>query len=162
MTEYAGFNTREARESGRTLHKATSILYRPLIDAKPSDHSTILTAMKEAVKITEETGQSYTIVTCDQQLYKILVDIKWVYPNEFQMFIPRLGGMHLLMSYIGSCGTLMSNSGLKDLLQSGFGGVEKMLTGKNFPQNFRALRMVVEEVLREFIHDISNADELQQ
>ena len=66
------------------------------------------------------------------------------------------------MSYIGSCGTLMSNSGLKDLLQSGFGGVEKMLTGKNFPQNFRALRMVVEEVLREFIHDISNADELQQ
>ena len=61
MPEYSGFNTKEVRESGRQLQKATSITYKPLIDAKPSDHSTILKAMKEAVKTTETTGQTHTI-----------------------------------------------------------------------------------------------------
>ena len=33
------------------------------------------------------------------------------------------------------------------IMQTSFGGVPKMLTGKKFPQNMRALRMVVEELL---------------
>ena len=37
---------------------------------------------------------------------------------------------------------------LSDLLKSAFGGVEKMLSGKNFPQNTRALRICVKEILR--------------
>ena len=41
----------------------------------------------------------------------------------------------------------MANSGLDYLLKSAFGSVEKMLSGKQFPQNFWALRMVVEELL---------------
>ena len=134
-------------------------MYLPLIDSKPADPSTILTAMNEAVRITEETGQYYTIFTCNQQLYKVLVDIKWVYPDKFKNFIPRLGGMHFLMSFIGCCGTLMANSGLDDLLKSAFGSVEKMLSGKNFPQNFRALRMIIEELLRD---DISKMDNMAQ
>ena len=59
--------------------------------------------------------------------------------------------MHMLMSYIGAVGTLRSNTGLEELMQSTFGGVPKMLTGKKFPQNARALRMVVEVVLKEII-----------
>ncbi|KAH3779134.1 hypothetical protein DPMN_180613 [Dreissena polymorpha] len=42
----------------------------------------------------------------------------------------------------------MANSDLEDILKASFGGVNRMLTGKNFPQNVRALRMVAEEVLR--------------
>ena len=43
----------------------------------------------------------------------------------------------------------MANSGLGELMMSVFAGVSKMLAGKNFPMNVRALRMVVEVVLRE-------------
>ena len=50
-----------------------------------------------------------------------------------------------------SVGTLMTDSGLEDILQTAFGGVAKMLSGKKFPQNIRALRMVVEELLRGII-----------
>ena len=57
----------------------------------------------------------------------------------FSDIILRLGGMHFLMSFVDSVGTLMSNSGLEELLSSAFGGVNKMLTGKNFPQNVQAL-----------------------
>ena len=50
----------------------------------------------------------------------------WVHPDLFSNFIPRLGGMHMLMSFIGAVGTLMANTGLEEILQSPFGGITKM------------------------------------
>ena len=55
--------------------------------------------------------------------------------------------MHTLMNFVGAVGTLMSDSGLEDVMKAAFGGVAKMLSGKNFPQNFRALHRVVKETL---------------
>ena len=54
--------------------------------------------------------------------------------------------MHTLMSFVGSVGALMGNSGLDEVLKAAFGGVTRMLTGKNFPQNTETLRMVAEEL----------------
>ena len=160
--EYSGFNTRLARVTGQAQQDATVCMYTPLIDLKPAEHSSILTVLLEAIAKTEETGQNYTIKTFDQQLYKILIDIKWVYPQRFSKVIARLGGMHLLMSFIGCIGTLMSNTGLEDILKSAFGGVEKMLLGKFFPANARALRMVVEELLRPYISDIHDNNDMDK
>ncbi|KAJ8030671.1 hypothetical protein HOLleu_27142 [Holothuria leucospilota] len=42
----------------------------------------------------------------------------------------------------------MENSKLSDVLTDVFGGVNKMLTQKKFPQNLRAIRMLAEELLR--------------
>ena len=65
--------------------------------------------------------------------------------------------MHTLMSFIGCVGSLMANSRLRQLLKSAFGGVKKMFNGKKFPQDFRALRLVAEELLRGiFKEDICN------
>ena len=47
-----------------------------------------------------------------------------------------------------------------NLLNSAFGSVEKMLSGKNFPQNSRALRMI-EELLRDDISKMDNMAELK-
>ena len=65
-----------------------------------------------------------------------------------------MSGMHTLMSFVGSIGALMANSGLSEILESTFGGVNKMLTGKKYPQNVRALRMLAEEVLRPLIENV--------
>ena len=62
--------------------------------------------------------------------------------------IIRLGGMHMLMSFLGSIGALMKGTGLEEIMAKVFGGVKKMLDGKKYPQNFRALRIVAEELLR--------------
>jgi hypothetical protein len=51
------------------------------------------------------------------------------YPNEFEDVIVRLGGMHMLMSFVGAIGTLMQGSGLSDVLASTFAGVPKILSG---------------------------------
>lgn len=54
----------------------------------------------------------------------------------------------------------MANSGLTDLTRSGFRSVYKMLSGTNFPQNLRALRMIVEEILHSGIDDMIKFDDL--
>ena len=93
------------------MQPATAAVYTPLIDMTPADPDTMLTAMVEAQHLTDQPSQTYTIFTSDLQLYRVVVDITWVYPDMLCSFIPRLGGMHLMMSYIGSVGVLMSSSG---------------------------------------------------
>jgi len=36
------------------------------------------------------------------------------------------------MSFVGAVGTLMRGSGLEEILKSSFGGVPKLLSGRNF------------------------------
>ena len=59
----------------------------------------------------------------------------------------------MLMSFVGAVGSLMSESGLYEIMNVAFSGIAKMLSGKKFPQNVRAFRLVVEELLRNIIHD---------
>ena len=113
----------------------------------PVEPTTTITAMVWAQKLTNASGQIYTIFTNDQQFYRVAVNITWVYNELFFNFTPRLVGMHCLTSFIGALGTLMADTSLEPIMNVAFGGVFKMLTGKKYPQNIRALRMVVEEVL---------------
>ena len=72
--------------------------------------------------------------------------------------------MHLLMSFIGSVGGggLMTDSGLEEILNSSFGGAPNMLAGKRLPQNFRALRIVVEELLRDILSKVETYESMME
>ena len=52
------------------------------------------------------------------------------------------------MSFCDSLGKLMIDSCLTEILKHAFGGVEKMLSGKNYLQKVRAFRLLTEELLR--------------
>lgn len=151
--EYNGYNTSVTRYQGVSMQPKTTAAYLPLIDMTPSNPDTIITALHEAKRLTKERGQKNAIFTSDQQLYKIAVEVKWAYPKEFSDVIIRLGGMHMLMSFVGAVGTLMKGTGLSEVMESTFAGVTKMLSGKKFPQNVRAMRLVVEELLRGIMSD---------
>ena len=122
----------------------------------------MMTAMIEVEKLTNEAGQAYTVFTADQQLYRVILDMFWTNPQRFSNFIPRIGGIHWLMSFVGSVGFLMENSGLQKMMKSVFAGMEKMLTGKKFSMNVRALRFVVVELLHGFIDDMVCCEDLDQ
>ena len=119
-----------------------------------------MTAIIEARCITKHTGQSMTVFIADQQLYRVAVNVVWVYPELSVDFALRLGGMHTLMSFVGSVGALMGHSGLEEVLNAAFGGVIRMLTGKNFPQNTRALPMVAEELFQPIISRAESHEDL--
>ena len=160
--EYHGYNTRNSREQGHSVRPATKAIYLPLLDMTPAEPDTMYTAMVEAQRLTNQTGQVYTIFTNDQQLYRIVVHVTWVYPTQFKNFIPRLGGMHTLMNFAGAVGVLMADTGLESILQVAFGGVSSMLSGKKYPQNIRALRLLTEELLRGTIVQMDSYDSLMK
>jgi hypothetical protein len=115
--------------------------------------------MMRAQQLTYDTGQNFVVLTFDQQLYRVALEVVWVYPDRFRNMVLHLGGMLTLMSFVGSLG---AESGLEDILSEVFGGVPKMLSGKKFPQNVRALIFLAEEVLRGVLedHHFNTKDEL--
>ena len=129
-TEDAGNNTQRARNAGQPPQRKTDVVYSPFLDMIPSEPDTMKTAMVEAQRLTQLTGQEWTIFTSDQQLYKELVHITWVDKEKFQKFIPRLGDRHMLMSFVAAVGYLIGGSGIEEIISSAFVGVPKLLTGK--------------------------------
>ena len=121
--EFNGFNTAIARTNGQQLEAKTNMQYIPLIDMTPHDPDTMMTSLTQAQEITTSMGQNYVVYTCDLQLYKVAQSILWAYPDRFKNVVLRLGGMHMLMSFIGAVGSLMIETGLNDVLESVFGKI---------------------------------------
>ena len=143
--EYGVFYTKISRGPGRALEPQTKILYLPLTDKAPADPST----MVKAYNISENVGQQYFVFTADQQLYRVALHVQWENQTQLRNIHKRLGGMHLLISYSSSVGTLMTGTGIQEILTTAFVGVLKMLTGKKYPQKVRAFTILVEELLRQ-------------
>ena len=130
------------------LKKKTKIIYLLLIDKAPADPATTMSSLLKAQSVTGATGEEYVILTVDQQLYRVTVHVMWQNQVRFSNVYVCLGGMHLIMSYVGCIGSLMAGSGMTEILSEAFAGVLKMLTGKKYPDNVRAFRMLVEEIIR--------------
>ena len=79
------YNCALNRSEGQTPRPKTAVAYLPMLDMKPADPDTVLTAMIEAERIIY-----ICVLTCDQQLYKVAVDITWAYPERFNNFFIRL------------------------------------------------------------------------
>ena len=89
--------------------------------------------------------------------------IIWQDPDAFPNFVPRLGGLYMLISF-GAIGTIMAGSGLEEILKSAFAGVQKMLTRKKFPEYVKALCIQMEKMLRPFLRnqDIETMGQLKR
>ena len=48
---------------------------------------------------------------------------------------------------------IKAGSGVKEVLAGTFGSIDKMLDGMKYPQHFRALRMLVEKLFRDVVHE---------
>ena len=123
IPEYSGFNVKRAREAGKLSEPKTKLMYTPFLDMLPSEPDTMKTAMLEARKLMLLTGQQWTVFTTDQQLYKAVLSIIWQNPDAFPDFVPRLGGIHMQITSVGDIGTLITGSGLEEILKSAFAGV---------------------------------------
>ena len=91
----------------------------------------------------KECGQNLTILTNDQQLYRLASNVKLVYQERYSDFIPRLDGMHMFEFY-WLCWRIDGRqwTTVENIMRSSFGGVAQMLSGKKFQ------RLVTEELLR--------------
>ena len=132
--EYNEFNTRLCRKAGMLPQSKTDVAFLPLIDHPPAHYDTIKTAIDKGLTLMRAAGDDMLIFTADQQLYKIVNDIMFYQPTYFESVIPVLGGMYMVMNVIHATAVIMAGSEMNEILAGTFGSVEKMLSGKKYPQ----------------------------
>lgn len=102
--------------SGNEEFEVTSVDALPFIRMEPGNLSTIYSALKYSARKCKEIGQASCLVTFDQPLFAKAADIVASDEHgELEGVIPRLGGFHLLMSFLGAIGYTMCGSGIEEL-----------------------------------------------
>ena len=79
-------------------------IYKPLINQALSNPSIILTTMCDIEVTSYEAGQQVAVFTCNQQLFRVPINIMWDDPARWKHFYSCIGEMHWLMSFVGSVG----------------------------------------------------------
>lgn len=120
----------------------TFVACLPFINVPPSDYNTIYTALLTSVEQCKSMNQQATVNTFDQPLYlkaRFIVACLQGDPN-FANVIIRIGGFHLLMSFLKAIGYIMAGSGLKELFNAIYAllSTEKILTGHAYSRAVRA------------------------
>lgn len=151
---WTGYNSmiRQDRETSVTV-----TAYPPIIEAPPSDMSTVYTTLKRGKDLAEKCGQDFHIHTFDQQLYAIAQMVKLSRQEEFPRTVLRLGGFHNLSTFIACIGKIWGDAGLKDMLAESetyaTATVESMLQGRQFHRAVRGLTLVFEALTQILVTD---------
>ncbi|GBN11322.1 hypothetical protein AVEN_78564-1 [Araneus ventricosus] len=108
MPGWTGFNTYLHNNMSISL---TEIGYLPILDANPTEMSTVNTILDKSLKIADELKLS-TVVVMDQALYCKAQQIRWSNKEYEERIILRLGEFHTLMSFLEIIGKRFRDAGL--------------------------------------------------
>ena len=114
----------------------SNITMLPIIDLDPSNYSCLYSVLLYIINQSKLLCVFTPCITFDQPLWFKAMEI---ITAKSLPVVCRLGGFHTLMSFLGSIGSLMADSGLEKALQNIYGknAVEHIMTGKAIS---RALR----------------------
>ena len=131
----SGFMQHIFCDSQNSVSKS-EILYLPIIDLNPSDETCIFSTLLYIQRQARELNIPTPCITFDQPLWIKAVEI--VKAKSLNV-VCRLGGFHVMMSFLGSIGSMMKGSGLEEALENVYGSnaVIHMISGKAIS---RALR----------------------
>lgn len=153
---WKGFNKSIHEENKSAL---SQISYLPIINSKPDSFSTVYTTITECIKSAKSEP---LIITFDFPLWVKAIRI------VLEMNLPvivRLGGFHLLKSYLGSLGYIMKDSGLEELFQCIYPGsetVDKIMSGGAYYKSLRAHFLVDAALCAHILEGEFSDEELEE
>ena len=128
--------------ASRMSYEMSGVLPLPFANLDPGNPSTIYTSLLFAAEHSKKYNQSNCIVTFDQPLYAKAMDIVMGADkkNPVASVVVRLGGFHLLMSFMGAIGTIMSGSGIEAVWETIYSSntVVHMMSGHAYARALRA------------------------
>lgn len=115
---FQGFKAYMTDLYGYESYVKSRIICLPFVHNPPTDYDTIFTVLSYTQKKCIEFKQKKIVVSFDQSLYIKAREIIAKYSNtsELDRVIVRLGGFHLIMSFMGAIGYIMNGSGIKSIL----------------------------------------------
>lgn len=110
----------------------------------PSEFDTLHTAALKSIDIAKKHNMKTCIMTYDQPLYTKTKDIIEACHFKDILVIVRIGGFHMLMSFLGCIGKIMAGSGLRKLLCELYaeGTVKHILDGHAYARAVRAHTLI--------------------
>jgi hypothetical protein len=132
-----------------------------ILDLNPTDENCIFSTLAFVCDQAKALRLPDVSVTFDQPLFIKAVDIAGAAKLEV---VVRLGGFHLLRSYLGSIGKIMTGSGLEDVLMEIYGSntIEHILSGKAYARALQGHLLVCEaltQILLDYLRKETNADD---
>ncbi|CAG4951420.1 unnamed protein product [Parnassius apollo] len=130
----------ERLTNNHTNYSKSQISFLPFIYQPASNYNTIYTTLLCALENAKRYGHTVCIVTFDQPLYAREIVSAAPEGSELSKIIIRLGGFHLLMSFMGAIGHIMQGSGMKEVLAEIYASksLEKMFNGHAYARAVRA------------------------
>lgn len=119
----------------------SQVIFLPFIDHPASNLDTIYTTLHSAINIAKSHQQKTCIITFDQPLYSKAREMVAASDanSDLSKTVVKLGGFHMLMSFLGCIGHVMDGSGLKEALSKIYAtnSVDKMLNGHAYARSIR-------------------------
>ncbi|KAK3932952.1 Elongation factor 4, partial [Frankliniella fusca] len=123
-------------------YAVSKVLPLPFVHLQPSNPSAIYSSLLYASQESSKLGQDHCLVTFDFPLYIKAVDIVYASPSDSNLraTVLRLGGFHLLMSFLGAIGSLMAGSGIEEMWQTVYAknSVKHLVSGHAYARAVRA------------------------
>ena len=114
LPNWTGFNTKLIYK--RDIPTQSKIGYLPIIDASPTELSTVKEILNQSEKIADKLNLKYMCLVFDEAIYSKVQQIRWKEEGYLSRFIVRLGDFHMAMSYCGAISKLFKDAGLKVFL----------------------------------------------
>lgn len=143
----------------------SSISFLPMIDMSPSDSTCVYSTLTFVLKHARKYHIDIPIITFDQPLWceaYCLVNTE-VANTAFKKIVVRLGGFHTVMSFLGSIGHLMAESGLKELLEMFYASnaVGHILSGKAVSRAVRG-HLIIDAALNTLLYSAALGCQIPQ
>ena len=143
---WTGFNIKLRQD----VPRESSIGYCQVIDASPTEISTVYTLLQRSLLIADQLGQQNVIVVFDQAIYAKALEVIWQNQLTFQRFVVRMGSFHTICSFLAAIGKRFGDAGLGDVVTEseivGSGSVAAVLEGRHYNRALRTHKVSSLEV----------------
>ena len=104
-------------------------MFLPIIDLSPTDSTCLYTALGFVIDQAKSLNIRTPVLTFDQPLWLKATEIT---NSKSMNIVLVLGDFHLMMSFMGSIGSLMKRSGLSEAFSTCYGinAIEHIMSGK--------------------------------
>ncbi|XP_034096209.1 uncharacterized protein LOC117562482 [Gymnodraco acuticeps] len=149
IPSWTGFHTLLQDEN--TLQKS-ALYYLPVIEASPTEMSTVNTILKRSVQIADQLELDHIVLVFDQAIYAKAQQIRWKDVEFTKRLVIRLGEFHTCMSYLSILGKRFGDAGLQDILIESEvvapGSINGVLNGHHYNRSMRAHKLLYESLQR--------------
>ena len=110
LSGWTGFNTKLCENS---IPVVSRIGYLPVVDASPTECSTIKTILERTYAITDKLQLRYATLVFDEAVYSKAQHERWKSDLFYNRFVVRLGEFHAVMSLLSALSKIFVDGGLR-------------------------------------------------